>query len=166
MATHPSILVWEIPWTEEPGGLQSKGPKSIGHDRVTKYIHIQLTVFPPILSQLSQRHLSPSLCSPCEKKGLIHTIQYKSIASNISIVKGMRARNFDVELRRIKNQCLELINPPKIHSEPLRVNIFFLIFLYINLLSPKNKKFDFFTLFPTPPFFFLAFQSLSATIFF
>ena len=25
MATHSSILVWEIPWTEEPGGLQSKG---------------------------------------------------------------------------------------------------------------------------------------------
>ena len=71
----------------------------------------------------------------------------------------MRARNFDVELRRIKNQCLELINPPKIHSEPLRVNIFFLIFLYINLLSPKNEKFDFFTLFPTrPPFFFWHFN--------
>ena len=29
MATHSSILVWEIPWTEEPGGLQSMGsPKS------------------------------------------------------------------------------------------------------------------------------------------
>ena len=25
MATHSSILVWEIPWTEEPGGLQSMG---------------------------------------------------------------------------------------------------------------------------------------------
>ena len=25
MASHPSILAWEIPWTEEPGGLQSRG---------------------------------------------------------------------------------------------------------------------------------------------
>ena len=25
MATHPSSLAWKIPWTEEPGGLQSKG---------------------------------------------------------------------------------------------------------------------------------------------
>ena len=25
MATHPSILAWEIPWTEQPGGLQSMG---------------------------------------------------------------------------------------------------------------------------------------------
>ena len=28
MATHSSILVWEIPWTEEPGGLQSMGHES------------------------------------------------------------------------------------------------------------------------------------------
>ena len=28
MATHSSILVWRIPWTEEPGGLQSMGGKS------------------------------------------------------------------------------------------------------------------------------------------
>ena len=32
MATHSSILAWEIPWTEEPGGLQSKGSKSIAQD--------------------------------------------------------------------------------------------------------------------------------------
>ena len=28
MATHSSILAWEIPWTEEPGGLQSMGQQS------------------------------------------------------------------------------------------------------------------------------------------
>ena len=28
MATHSSILAWEIPWTEEPGGLQSLGSQS------------------------------------------------------------------------------------------------------------------------------------------
>ena len=32
MATHPSILAWRIPWTEEPGGLQSTGSQSVGHD--------------------------------------------------------------------------------------------------------------------------------------
>ena len=31
MATHPSILVWEIPWTEEPGGLQSMGSQRVRH---------------------------------------------------------------------------------------------------------------------------------------
>ena len=32
MATHSSILAWEIPWTEEPGGLQSIGWPRVGHD--------------------------------------------------------------------------------------------------------------------------------------
>ena len=35
MATHSSILAWRIPWTEEPGGLQSMGSQRIGHDWVT-----------------------------------------------------------------------------------------------------------------------------------
>ena len=34
MATHSSILSWEIPWTEEPGGLQSMGLQSVGHNLV------------------------------------------------------------------------------------------------------------------------------------
>ena len=32
MATHFSILTWEIPWTEKPGGLQSKGSQRVRHD--------------------------------------------------------------------------------------------------------------------------------------
>ena len=32
MATHSSILTWRIPWTEEPGGLQSVGSQKVGHD--------------------------------------------------------------------------------------------------------------------------------------
>ena len=35
MATHSSILAWRIPWTEEPGGLQSMGSQRVGHDRRT-----------------------------------------------------------------------------------------------------------------------------------
>ena len=31
MTTPSSILVWEIPWTEEPGGLQSMGLQRVGH---------------------------------------------------------------------------------------------------------------------------------------
>ena len=32
MATHCGILAWRIPWTEEPGGLQSTGSQKVGHD--------------------------------------------------------------------------------------------------------------------------------------
>ena len=36
MATHSSILVWEIPWAEEPGGLQSMGSQRVRHNLATK----------------------------------------------------------------------------------------------------------------------------------
>ena len=39
METPSSILAWEIPWTEEPGGLQSLGSQRVGHDLVTKQHH-------------------------------------------------------------------------------------------------------------------------------
>ena len=32
MATHSSVLAWEIPWTEETGGLQSMGLQRVGHN--------------------------------------------------------------------------------------------------------------------------------------
>ena len=32
MATHSSMLAWKIPWTEEPGRLQSMGSQRVGHD--------------------------------------------------------------------------------------------------------------------------------------
>ena len=46
MAIHSSILAWEIPWTEEPGGLQSIRSQRAGHDLTTKsqphtYLHLR-----------------------------------------------------------------------------------------------------------------------------
>ena len=32
MAAHSSIVAWRSPWTEEPGGLQSRGLQRVGHD--------------------------------------------------------------------------------------------------------------------------------------
>ena len=39
METHSSILAWEIPWTEEPGELQSMGSKRVGQDWVIEHTH-------------------------------------------------------------------------------------------------------------------------------
>ena len=39
MATHSSILVWEIPWTEETGGLQSMGSQRVAHNLATEHKH-------------------------------------------------------------------------------------------------------------------------------
>ena len=39
MATHSNILAWRIPWTEEPGGLQSIGSQRVGYDWATEHTH-------------------------------------------------------------------------------------------------------------------------------
>ena len=40
MATHSGILSWEIPWTEEPGRLESIGSQRVRHDLGTEQQHI------------------------------------------------------------------------------------------------------------------------------
>ena len=42
MAMHSSILIWEIPWTEELGGLQSMGSQRVEHDGACKHTHIHI----------------------------------------------------------------------------------------------------------------------------
>ena len=44
MATHSSTLAWEIPWREEPGGLQSMGSHRVGHDWGTACTHTHLVL--------------------------------------------------------------------------------------------------------------------------
>ena len=65
MATHSSILALKMPWTEEPGGLQSMGLQRVGHDWVTKHAH---TIEPSLWSGLGTQwrikaSLSPFLLS-------------------------------------------------------------------------------------------------------
>ena len=44
MATHSSILAWKIPWTEEPGRLQSMGSRRVRHDWATSYTNFIYTL--------------------------------------------------------------------------------------------------------------------------
>ena len=57
IATHSSILAWEIPWTEETGRLQSMGSAKIGHNLATKqqqcvYVNPKLLIYPSPLAPL------------------------------------------------------------------------------------------------------------------
>ena len=45
MATHSSILAWEVLWIEEPGGLQSMGSQRVRHSLVTKQQQSNKLVF-------------------------------------------------------------------------------------------------------------------------
>ena len=51
MATHSSILAWEIPWTEEPGRATVHGSQRVRHDLATKQQTNVITVFQILLIQ-------------------------------------------------------------------------------------------------------------------
>ena len=40
-----SILAWRIPWTEEPGGLQSTESQRVRHNKVTVYVYIYIYIY-------------------------------------------------------------------------------------------------------------------------
>ena len=60
MATHSSIHAWKIPWTEEPGRLQSTGSQRVGHDWATSLRFTSRHVPTSFLSQLWFHEPSPS----------------------------------------------------------------------------------------------------------
>ena len=67
MATHSSIVAWRIPWTEEPGGLQSMGCKELETTEQLTHMHIHYSVCACTYSActLSGSVVSDSL-KPCE----------------------------------------------------------------------------------------------------
>ena len=54
MVAHTSVLAWRIPWTEEPGGLQSMGSQRGGHDWATSLLSLSCKYYNTVL-----------LCSDC-----------------------------------------------------------------------------------------------------
>ena len=63
IVTHSSILAWEIPWTEEPGELQSMGSQRVRQDRVTKCTHRHISLLPRP-GQLDRLVLEPGIRNP------------------------------------------------------------------------------------------------------
>ena len=67
MATHSSVLAWEIPWTEEPGGLQPMGSQRVRHNWLSKQQQWSITkcrgrpgrVFHSLLSVVNSTWLQP-----------------------------------------------------------------------------------------------------------
>ena len=67
MATHSSILAWRIPWTEEPGGLQSMGSQREGHD----WSNLARTVINCIFGCAGSLLLCTGFLSSCGERGLL-----------------------------------------------------------------------------------------------
>ena len=60
MATHSSILAWRIPWTEEPGRLQSMGSQRVGHNWATSLHFTSLHFISSLMGMASEMQV-PSL---------------------------------------------------------------------------------------------------------
>ena len=72
MATHSSILAWEISWTEELSGLQSMGSQRVGHNLATEHcghVNPSLPIHPTLLSLLWY----PYVCSLHRTTGCLNT---------------------------------------------------------------------------------------------
>ena len=77
MTTRSSMLAWEIPWTEEPGGLQSTGSQRVRHDWVHTHTH-KLSYTPFIkVKETSAIQLHPTLCNPLDYISIIGILQAK-----------------------------------------------------------------------------------------
>ena len=63
MATHSNILTWEIPWTEEPGGLQSTGLQRVKHNVATKQKPPQIIIQSLISLSSENSRLNPGQSS-------------------------------------------------------------------------------------------------------
>ena len=76
MATHSSILAWEIPWTEEPGGLSSPGLLKAGQDLVTEQqqqwknnVTLAMVLNFGCSAELLRMHLRPIISKLQEREG-------------------------------------------------------------------------------------------------
>ena len=75
MATHSSILAWIIPWTEDPGGLQSMGSQRVGHNWVTNAFTFSLL---PLKAGWEREEARGAIPSPARACRHIHSLKLQA----------------------------------------------------------------------------------------
>ena len=118
MATHSSILFWRIPWTEEPGGLQSIGLQRVKHDWIdladgilkssdmtllTKVHMVKAMVFPVVMHRCKNWTIKKVKCWRIKAFELwcwrrLYRVPWTARRSNQSILEGI---NPDYSLERL-----------------------------------------------------------------
>ena len=97
IATHSSILAWRMPWTEEPGGLQSMEPQRVRHDWAHTHVHIHvnmlwwLTEFQIFYSHLPAKCIGPLTLWVTVTESISFTSVYCSIVWRNKIFKDIKA---------------------------------------------------------------------------
>ena len=117
IATHSSTLAWEIPWTEEPGGLQSMGLQSVGHDWMT-------SVFISSLCKSKIRNLWNSARNvrktrDCTEKTVIWPLILGKVSFSLFIVSEPGGYHFHLPLHRKEHRASnsqDFLLPQKMHN--------------------------------------------------
>ena len=100
MATHSSILAWEIPWTEEPGGLQSMGPQRVIHDWGTS-LHLNVPirkseVFLSFMVRLNPNILNIIVVFINTYHDFIHLLYFTWFYFIYQTIKSVRAKDISI----------------------------------------------------------------------
>ena len=109
-ATHPNILAWRIPWTEEPGALQSMGSLRVGHDWETN-THIcdmeklAINNFTVPLFLIFSNHVTDCTSKRVKKKEKynIYLYNHPSGTSRVSVLGPMGYANLKIFISLIQN---------------------------------------------------------------
>ena len=113
MATHSSILAWEILRIEEPGGLQSMGSQRVGHDLATKQQHSQWRKTESFSPQIRNKTRMPTLTTSIQHS----TGNFSQEKSDNKRNKYLQTGNKEVKLSPFKDGMMlyveTLRNPQK-----------------------------------------------------
>ena len=119
MAIHSSILAWRIPWTEEPGGLQSMGSQRVGHDWVTKHSTAcicSLPLEPPSPPPPGYYRVRSEFCEPHSKFLLAIYLTYSNVCFHLTLYI---------------HPTLSFISPDRVHKSVLYVWVSIAPFIFI-----------------------------------
>ena len=83
MATPSSILAWRIPWTEEPGGLQSMRSQRVRHDLVTKQHQQSYTILVSTHNNGTSHSLWSSVLSKVPSMGKLYTLPHRTVLGQL-----------------------------------------------------------------------------------
>ena len=118
MATHSGILTWRIPWTEEPGWLQSTDSQRVGHNWATNTFKVHL--FPFLCGQSSELWQLMSRYSPVFVELLLHLVFWypcdssQDMAQNIVYSPWERTKGLwlclETQFNSVPQSCLTLCN--------------------------------------------------------
>ena len=102
METHSSILAWRIPWTEEPGRLQSMGLQIVGHDSTINTSPVGLTTFP--VEDFQEAKSWQSKCGRKQNSSEYKTVWNNSKQWNTEVMKRMHLKAIS-SVHFVENIC-------------------------------------------------------------